>query len=235
VRQIRRQVLTPAAVRRKVAKFFGGVHGLFDRGSLNVAREGVPFMLVAIVAAVAVARFYEPWFAIVPLAIVGLLFLLFRDPERQIPTVAMGVVSPVDGVVESVTETDRCVVQGKAFCIRFRIDPFGAYAARSPIEGRVMDLHSRTEGVGPDCPTNALWVRTDEGHSVVLQFHHYRFGIAPRSFARYGERLGQGERCAYIRLARAAELYLPANGRVRVAPGQRVHAGTDLVASVPHP
>lgn len=192
-------------------------------------------MVIAAAAVVVILRYADPWYAMIPLAMIGLLFLVFRDPERPVPTVALGVVSPVDGVVESVTETDRCVVQGQAYCIRFRIDPLGAYAARSPVEGRVMDLHSRIEGVGPDCPTNALWVRTDEGASVVLQFHEYRLGLAPRSFARYGERLGQGERCAYIRLARIAELYLPANGRIRVEPGERVVAGTDVVGSVPHP
>lgn len=205
------------------------------RRNLIVAREGIPFIVLAMVAVVALVRYADPWFAIIPLAMIGVLFLVFRDPERPVPTVALGVVSPVDGVVESVTRTDRCVVQGEAYCIRFRIDPLGAYAARSPVEGRVMDLHSKIEGVGPDCPTNALWVKTDEGASVVLQFHDYRLGAAPLSFARYGERLGQGERCAFIRLARIAELYLPVDGRIRVSEGERVLAGTDLVGTVPHP
>jgi phosphatidylserine decarboxylase len=98
-----------------------------------------------------------------------------------------------------------------------------------------MDLSSKLEGAGGECPVNALWVETDEGNSVVLQFHEYRLGIAPRSFLQIGERVGQGQRCAYIRLARFAEVYLPIAGRVHVEPGQRVHAGNDLIGAVPHP
>ena len=98
-----------------------------------------------------------------------------------------------------------------------------------------MDLHSKAEGVGPECPANALWIETDEGDSVVLQFHEYWLGLAPKSFVRMGERVGQGDRCAYLRLARIAELYLPVASKIHVKPGQKVKAGNDLIGAVPHP
>ena len=200
-----------------------------------VAREGL-YPMVPLAAAVAVVlRYYDPWIAVLPAALLVVLYFVFRDPRREVPPVALGVVSPVDGVVESVDEIDHCVVQGRAWRVRIRVDLLGSYTARSPIEGRVMDLHSPVEGVGPDCPAHALWVRTDEGEDVVLQFSDIRFGVAPRAFARYGERLGQGERCAYVRLARRAEVFLPFHGRVEVEAGRRVLAGTDLIGLVPHP
>jgi len=180
-------------------------------------------------------RFLDPWLALLPLVLFVFLFLLFRDPRRYVPPAALGIVSPVDGEVVAVETTDQCVVQGEAHCVRIRIDALGTYTARSPIEGRVMDLHSRVEGVGPDCPTNALWLETDEGDSVVLQFHEYRFGLPPKSFIRLGERVGQGQRCAYVRLARFAEVYLPLDGKVDVVVGQKLIAGSDLIGAVPHP
>nr|MDJ0700650.1 hypothetical protein [Woeseiaceae bacterium] len=85
-----------------------------------------------------------------------------------------------------------------------------------------------------DYRTNALWVQTDEGVDMVLQFSGYRFGLAPRSFVRFGERLGQGQRCAYLRLTRFAEVHLPADNKVKVQPGQRVVGGSDLLAKVTH-
>jgi len=192
---------------------------------------------MALVAAllVFVLRYTDPWLALLPLAALVLLFLLFRDPRRFVPPVALGIVSPVDGEIVEVDITNRCVVQGQAHRVRIRINPWGTYTARSPIEGRVMDLHSRAEGVGPDCPANAFWVETDEGDSVVLQFHDYRFGLPPKSFVRLGDRIGQGNRCAYIRLARFAELTLPIDGKVYVKVGQTVTAGTDVIGAVPHP
>lgn len=207
------------------------------RGQRNpfVAQEGLPFLALVAALIVFLLRYSDPLLALLPAVAMILMFLLFRDPRRDVPPVALGIVSPVDGEVVEVDTTDRCVVQGEAYRVRIRIDALGTYTARSPIEGRIMDLHSRVEGVGPECPANALWVETDEGDSVVLQFHEYRFGIPPKSFVKLGERVGQGSRCAYIRLARFAELYLPANGKVYVKPGQNVTAGEDLIGAVPHP
>jgi phosphatidylserine decarboxylase len=207
------------------------------RGQRNpfVAQEGLPLMALVAALLVFVLRYTDPWLALLPLAALVLLFLLFRDPRRFVPPVALGIVSPVDGEIVEVDITNRCVVQGQAHRVRIRINPWGTYTARSPIEGRVMDLHSRAEGVGPDCPANAFWVETDEGDSVVLQFHDYRFGLPPKSFVRLGDRIGQGNRCAYIRLARFAELTLPIDGKVYVKVGQTVTAGTDVIGAVPHP
>lgn len=207
------------------------------RGQRNpfVAQEGLPFLALVAALIVFLLRYADPLLALIPAAATVLLFLLFRDPRRIVAPVALGIVSPVDGEVIEVETTDRCVVQGEAYRVRIRINAMGTYTARSPIEGRIMDLHSGVEGVGPDCPANALWVETDEGDSVVLHFQEYRFGIPPKSFVKLGERVGQGSRCAYIRLARFAELYLPVNGKVYVKPGQTVVAGEDLIGAVPHP
>ena len=191
----------------------------------------LPIVLVVAVG-VALVRFSNPWFALAPAILIGFLFLLFRDPIRDVPSVALGVISPADGTVAAVEVTDTCVVQGEAHLIRIQVNSLGTYTARSPVEGKVMDLLSAAEGVGPDCPANALWVQTDEGENVVLQFQGHRFGLAPRSFIRYGERIGQGHRCAYLRLAQYAEVYIPITSKVLVKPGQRVVAGEDLIATL---
>lgn len=204
-----------------------------DQNTPLIAREGIPFIALCLVLVPFALRYFAPWVVILPLAAAVLLLLLFRDPRRAVPPVALGVVSPVDGEVVDVDTTNRCVVQGEAYRIRICIDHLGTYSARSPVEGWVMDLSSRA-GVGAECPVNALWIETDEGRSVVLQFHDYRFGLAPRAFLQFGERVGQGQRCAYIRLARYAEVFLPIAGRVSVEPGQRIRAGVDLIGAVPH-
>ena len=208
-----------------------------DRSNPFVAQEGILPLLLVIALAAYLFRYHDPWLVLIPAVAVVLMFLLFRDPTREVPPVALGIVSPVDGEVIAVDTSDRCVVQGKAYCVRIQVNPFGTYTARSPIEGRVMDLRSKIEGLGtqPSCPVNALWVETDEGASVVLQFHEYLLGLAPLAFVGLGERLGQGQRCAYIRLARIAEVYLPIDGKVHVEPGQTVKAGSDVIAAVPHP
>ena len=197
-----------------------------------IAQEGVLPIVLVVAVGVALVRYSEPWFALAPAILLAFMFLLFRDPVRDVPSVALGVISPADGTVVAVEVTNKCVVQGEAHLIRIQVDSLGTYTARSPVEGKVMDLLSAAEGVGPDCPANALWVQTDEGENVVLQFKSHRFGLAPRSFIRYGERIGQGHRCAYLRLTQYAEVYSPITSKVLVKPGQRVIAGEDLIATL---
>ena len=171
-----------------------------------------------------------PIWALLPLGVFVLLYLIFRDPRRPIPAAALGVVSPVDGCVAGIDRLDSGVLQGSAWRVVIRIDAFGTYSARSPVEGRIMDLAASGDEL--DYPTNALWLQTDEGDDVVLRFRGYRFGLPPRSFARFGERLGQGRRCGYLRLTRFAELHLPVDSKIVAAEGDRVVAGTTVVATL---
>ena len=199
-----------------------------------VAREGIPFLVAAAIGIVAAWQYGGVYHA-VPFCMLLVYFaLVFRDPRRNVPAIPLGIVSPVDGTVADVGLTDKSVLNGEAHKIIIRINSFGTYTARCPVEGKIMDFHGdRPDGNIPTAATG-LWVRTDENDDIVLQFHGHRFGLAPRAFLRYGERVGQGQRCAYLRLTRFAEVQLPINGRVLVTKGQRVMAGSDVLAKLPH-
>lgn len=199
-----------------------------------VAREGLPFLFLAALAVGLSARYLDIVFTVAAGLVLLVLLLIFRDPHRTIPASPLGVVSPVDGRVIDVSLVDKGVLQGEAHRVRIKVDSFGTYTARAPIEGKIMDLRSETGDAVADYRTNAMWIRTDEGDDVVLQFYGHRFGLAPLSFVGFGERIGQGQRCAYLRLTRIAELHLPIESQILVEPGQIVLAGTDLVGKVPH-
>ena len=199
------------------------------------AREGLPF-LIASGFAIFVAFQWGNWlYAIAPTIVLIYLVLVFRDPIREVPAVPLGVVSPVDGTVVGIGLTDKSVLNGEAHKIIIRVDSLGTYTARCPVEGKIMDFRVElSKSVAPG-GARGLWVRTDEDDDVILQFHGHRFGLAPLAFLGYGERVGQGQRCAYLRLTRFAEVQLPINGRVLVSEGQRVSAGSDVLAKLPHP
>jgi phosphatidylserine decarboxylase len=190
-------------------------------------------MVAAVLGTWLAFRYLNPVFALLPLLLFGLFWMIFRDPRRQIPAVPLGVVSPVDGRVTAVDLVDRGVVQGEAHRIFISIDVLGTYTARCPVEGVIKDLNTLAAEKVVDYRTSALWVQTDEGDNVVLQFHGYRLNLAPVAFVRYGERIGQGQRCAYLRLTRVAEVHLPISARVLVEPGQRVTAGLDVIGKLP--
>ena len=204
------------------------------RRNLFIAREGIPFLLLCAVGFGLSMQFLNIVLAVISMMMTCVFYLVFRDPRRDIPASPLGVVSPVDGVVVDIDLTDKGVMQGEAHVVRIRIDSLGAYTARAPVEGKIMDLRSINGDRVVDYRTNALWLQTDEGDDVVLQFHGYRFGLAPMSFVRFGERVGQGQRCAYLRLTRFAEVHLPVKSKILVKPGQTIAAGSDLIGKLPH-
>ncbi len=179
-------------------------------------------MALVVIAIIVTLRYFDPWLAIAPSLLLIFLYMVFRDPMRAVPSVALGVFSPVDGEVVEAGRVEEGAFDDPALRILIRVNSFGTYAARAPVEGTIKDLGR-----------NALWVQTDEEQDVVLSFSGYRFGLAPRSLAQFGERLGQGQRCAYLRLARFAEVQFPIDGKVLVEVGQTVVAGTDVIGNVP--
>lgn len=205
------------------------MHG---RRNTIVAREGIVFLVAATVACIAAAFLGAFDYAAGAAAVLVLLFLVFRDPRRASPAAPLGVISPVDGAVVSVCLTDKGVVQGEAHIVLMRIDALGTYTARSPVEGKIMDLRSLAGDKVVDYRTNALWIQTDERTDVVMQFRGYRLGLAPRGFLRYGERVGQGQRCAYLRLTRFAEVHLPISAQILVKPGDDIAAGQTQIAKL---
>jgi len=200
-----------------------------------VAKEGIPFLVVAAAATVASLNFGYATYAGIPAVALFIFVLIFRDPRRAIPAVPLGVVSPVDGVVVDVNLTDKGALATEAHKILIKVDSFGTYTARCPVEGKIMDFRGAVPDTAEAGACTGLWVQTDESDDVVLQFHGHRLGLAPLAFLGYGERVGQGQRCAFLRLTRLAEVQLPINGRVLVEKGQRVSAGVDVVAKLPHP
>lgn len=197
-----------------------------------VAREGIPFLLIAAAGFLGALRHLDWLLAVLTGLLFVALWLLFRDPRRRVPSAPLGVVSPVDGTVVSVDTVNTGVFQGDAHRVRIDIDAFGTYTARSPVEGKILDLDSLDASKVVDYETHALWVQTDEGDDVVLQFFGYRLGLAPKAIVQFGERIGQGKRCAFLRLARSAEVHLPATSSVLVKPGDVVSAGTDLIGKL---
>lgn len=195
----------------------------------SVAAEGLPFLLAAALATAAAWYVGGLAWTLVPFALLIWLYLVFRDPWRDVAAAPLGVVSPVDGEIAELVG-DNEDNEGGALKVVIRISSLGTYTARSPVEGKITDF-----GVLPEPPDGApgLWLLTDEGKNVVLRFRGNRFGIAPRASLAYGERVGQGQRCAYLRLTKFAEVELPRGSRFLVTEGQRVSAATDLLAKLP--
>lgn len=206
---------------------------MIDRSKSFIAGEGMP-VLLGLGALVALLWYFGAHgYALLAAALLACGFALFRDPRREIATAPLGIVSPVDGRVVEAGSTDKGVLGEKVHRIVIRVNPFGSYTARCPVEGKVMDLHCERPGGAAASGVGGLWLHTDEGEDVLLQFRGHRFGLVPDAIVGYGSRVGQGQRCAYLRWTRFADVELPAAGRIAVSEGQAVTAGSDVLAHLP--
>ncbi|MEX0976751.1 MAG: phosphatidylserine decarboxylase [Woeseia sp.] len=204
------------------------------RREFIVASEGIPFLLLIAALTAASAYYVGLRYAIVPFVVLVFLALLFRDPTRVVPAAPLGVVSPVDGTVTEVSENADGPGGGAGHCICIRVNSLGTYTARSPVEGKVMERHGGAVSESTAASPRGLYLQTDEGVDVALHFRGHRLGLVPRTFLRFGERVGQGERCGWLRLTKFADVQLPPTSRVLVRAGEKVMAGSSLIARLPH-
>jgi len=198
-----------------------------------VAGDGWPYLITVAVVGFAVYRYIGPLWAI-PIALLDTaLYFLFRDPLRDVPPAPLGALAPVDGKVLLVGRSRDDPLPGAWVRIIIKTNHLGAYTVRAPIEGSVHDVPWNAADHAGEQPPHGMLLRSEEDHNVVLLFPGRLRALSPKAFVRYGERVGQGHRFAYLRLAPRAEMYLPPDSQARVAVGDRVAAGETILADLP--
>ncbi len=161
----------------------------------------------------------------------GVIVYLFRDPEREIPSSPLAVVSPADGVITSVQEVHDPYLDRQAIRMVVEMSRFGVYSARSPVEGKFLKPPNSGDGVNRP---HGVWVKSDEDDDLVVVMHRGPLNNLPHCDVQLGQRVGQGQRCGFIKLGGRIEVYLPVNSRPQVESGSRVYAGSDVIATLVH-
>jgi len=139
-----------------------------------IAREGWPFLAIALVVAAALT-----WLGWWPLAVVAwLLFVFilqfFRDPGRPIPAKANAVLSPADGRVVRVERVRDPYLERDALVISVFMNVFNVHSNRSPVDGDVKArwyhpgsfVNAALDKASVENERNALHLRTPEGRDI---------------------------------------------------------------------
>jgi len=214
-----------------------------------IAREGWPYIILALLAALVVNIMTGMIYAI-PLWFLSIVLIyIFRDPERTIPSTALAIVSPVDGCVKSVKDVRDPWIERTATAISIQMKHTGPFIFRGPIEGKLMKQWQGKMEPGDDfVGTNpmvgdqnnkgrrylAVWVQSDEGDDVVLILMEGNVGFRPRCYVNTGERIGQGRRCGFISFGCRVMILIPQGSRNDVIPGDMVIAGSGIIATLVH-
>jgi phosphatidylserine decarboxylase len=181
------------------------------------------------------------WLAVGPGVLLLLIVYFFRDPPRRIPDAVGAIVAPADGKVVDVTPLPHDeFVGGPAVRIGIFLSIFNVHVNRAPFAAQVVDTHYR-----PGEFLNAMRADSAERNESMwigfetLEMPIRRFAVRQISgmFARRivcclrpGQAVARGEKFGMIKLGSRTELILPADVEVVVRLGDKIHAGSDVVA-----
>lgn len=204
-----------------------------------IAREGWPFIAIAIAVAVLLAWWW--W----PLGVAGALVALFvlqffRDPPRAIPAAANAVLSPADGRIVAVEKTRDPYLDREALKISVFMNVFNVHSNRSPVDGDVRNVwyhpgsfvNAALDKASAENERNALHLRTASNVDITCV---QVAGLIARRILCYvetGDRLARGARYGFIRFGSRVDVYLPPSAMPRAAVGDVVHATSTILADL---
>ncbi len=215
---------------------------------MNFAREGIPFILIALALAAAgytaalVRRSWPLWLLAFVLTLLVLwVAYFFRDPERTGPRGEQLVISPADGRVIDIREVDEpTFLHGRAIKISVFMNVFNVHVNRYPVSGRVEYVH-----YSPGKFLNAAVDKAsleNEQMSVGVQGTRHKVlfrqiaGLVARrivTYSRVGDDADQGERMGLIRFGSRVDVFVPVGSTVKVQLGEKPVAGTTVLAELP--
>ena len=203
-----------------------------------IAREGWPFLAIAILIALALT--WTGLWLLAAIAWLGVAFIaqFFRDPPRAVPEQANAVLAPADGKVMIVERSRDPYLDRDALKISVFMNVFNVHSNRSPVDGEVKRrwyhagafLNAALDKSSLENERNALHIARADGVDVVcVQIA----GLIARRILCYvgpGDRLMRGQRFGFIRFGSRVDVYLPPNATPKVAVGDAVYATTTILA-----
>ncbi len=198
---------------------------------VRIAREGIPFVAVPAIIALALAVAGWPLMAVAAALAAVACALFFRDPDRSVPGDPDIVVAPADGRVTSVIREGGCLR------IAIFLSLFDVHVNRAPVAGRVTSarytpgrfLAAFDDRAGDVNERQDVVLDTDRGAVEVAQIAGL---LARRIVCRVGpgQRLQKGDRFGLIRFGSRTDVSLPEPAVPLVRVGDRVRGGGSAIA-----
>jgi phosphatidylserine decarboxylase len=193
--------------------------------------DGIYYALACAAGGALVSWLVRPAWGI-PFYILALFCLyFFRDPDRDIPNGPVAV-SPADGKVVAVRSDSPERTRISIF-----LNVFDVHVNRSPIAGRISGVQYQTgkflvasrEDASVQNEMNTVTV---EGDGTRVVFKQIAGLIARRIIFKKkpGDQVGRGERVGMIKFGSRVDVLLGPEWDIAVREGQRVQAGSSVLA-----
>jgi len=200
---------------------------------LPMVKEGIPFIVVPVIAAVILA-FFSFWIlAGMLIALALFMAFFFRDPTRTPPVDESLVVSAADGKVTRIEEND----DGKLVSVF--LSPLDVHINRSPIAGLVRSVTYVPGKKMPATSNQASFVNernslTIEGSKMTVVCTQIAGILARRivCWSKEGDNLDLGQKFGLIKFSSRTDLLMPKNVEIMVGIGDRVRGGETIIAKL---
>ncbi|MEA3507934.1 MAG: phosphatidylserine decarboxylase [Synergistota bacterium] len=205
---------------------------------MRIAPDGRRAIAVLAAATLAALVFLPPWMAFVPLVATGFFVWFYRDPERSADGGETAWVSPADGRVVDVFETEHPFT-GKCRVVSIFMSPLDVHVNRMPASGEVAHLQyvpgRKMMAFEPKASEYNerfyMGFETPQGRGMTLQIAGF---LARRIVCRVkkGDELARSERFGMIQLGSKVDVYLPEGIEPVVRTKDRVMAGVTVIGDV---
>jgi len=207
-----------------------------------IAREGWPFLGLAVAVALAVTAF-GGWWSLPFWLVAAFVLQFFRDPPRPVPAGERLVLAPADGRVIAVTNARDPYADREALKISVFMNVFNVHSNRAPVDGTVERVtyfpgkfvNADLDKASEHNERNALLIRAADGSLVTCV---QVAGLIARRILCHvvaGDPLARGQRFGFIRFGSRVDVYLPLTARPRVAIGEKVYATASVLAELAAP
>lgn len=209
-----------------------------------IHREGYPFIAVFAVIALLAGAFAGETAFWICLLLTAWCVYFFRNPERYTPTTPGLIISPADGMVQSVVRADppaELEANGKPMVrISVFMNVFDVHVNRIPISGRIIRsdyrpgkfLNASLDKASIDNERQSVLMEAANGTPVA--FVQIAGLVARRILCDLedGQEVQAGERFGMIRFGSRVDVYVPEDTPVLVSVGQRAVAGETVLADM---
>jgi phosphatidylserine decarboxylase len=211
-----------------------------DKNFPILAREGWPFIGLALSLLILSILFCPILVVILFLMITIFVVQFFRDPTRSANTNPNEVTSAADGRVIAIEKTRDPFNNRDSLKISVFMNVFNVHSNKAPISGKVTQkiykpgsfFNAALEKASSENELCAITIKT---HDKKIITSVQIAGLIARRilcYASEGETLSKGQRYGFIRFGSRVDHYLPANAKVKVTLGQKVKNTVTTLAEI---
>lgn len=205
-----------------------------------LAREGWPFIAIALLIAIVASIFLSAWS--IPFWLITLFIVqFFRDPAREIPPQENVVLSPADGRIVVVGKEVDPYSKQERLKISVFMNVFNVHSNRIPVNGRIESIeyfagqffNASLDKASSENERNAIIIKTEEGTSITCVQIAGLIARRILCYAKVGDQVQRGQRYGFIRFGSRVDVYLPLNAIPKVSVGDKVSATQTILAELP--